>query len=178
MNITQTITLTLAAASALCAVPASAQLAVSFAAVSPVHSGAADQNATFTATFVNHYSYPLYLTTDEFTGPDAPLTVDDSAFLNTFPLAASPHPIAAGDTVTTDLFTVTVPAGTPTGGFDGTFYLFGGRDLTDTTDALSATKFHVDVQAVPEASSVVSLGLLLALGMGGVFAAGRRKKAV
>jgi len=157
------ILLSLAAALTLCAVPASAQLHVTFAPAATVFSRAAGQTETFTATLINNYAFPLYLNGDFFDGPDAPLTVDDTAFQTNVSLT----PIAAGDTLTADLFTVTVPANTPTSSFNGTFYLTGGRGPNDN-GTLSATPFTVSAQPVPEASTAVTLGLLLALSLGAV----------
>lgn len=162
----------LAAALTLCAVPASAQLNVTFAPAATVFSGAADQTATFTATLINNYAFPLYLNGDFFDGPDAPLTVDDTAFQTNVNLT----PIAAGDTLTADLFTVTVPANTPMSSFNGTFYLTGGQSPNDN-DTLSATPFAVSAQAVPEASTAVTLGLLLALSLGAVAWQARKRSA-
>ena len=47
---------------------------------------------------------------------------------------------------------------------------------TITYDVLFNGSLNLDAAPVPEASTTVSLGLLLALGLGGVMAAGRRKK--
>ena len=74
--------------------------------------------------------------------------------------------------------------GTPVGPSNSEGFLsFSGGPLFDSVALTSpnSVAFAVDnlqvdaVPAVPEASTTVSLGLLLALGMGGVAAAGRRK---
>jgi hypothetical protein len=165
--------LALLAALALSAAPAQAQLSVALAPVAPVFTSSADQTITFSATLTNSYSYPLYLNGDFFGPPAAPLSTDDTPFNDTF--VTSGTPLDAKSVTTADLFTVLVPANTPVNGYDGTFYLTGGSDLL-ATQAQSSTPFHVDVQAVPEAATPVSFGLLLALGIGGVVVAGRRRK--
>ena len=74
--------------------------------------------------------------------------------------------------------------GTPVGPSNSEGFLsFSGGPLFDSVVLTSpnSVAFAVDnlqvdaVPAVPEASTIVSLGLLLALGMGGVMKAGRRK---
>jgi hypothetical protein len=163
----------LLSALALSAAPVQAQLKVALSPVAPVFTSNADQTITFSATLTNNYSYPLYLNGDFFGPPAAPLSTDDTPFYNTF--VASGTPLDANSVTTADLFTVLVPANTPVNGYDGTFYLTGGQDLL-ATQTQSFAKFHVDVLAVPEASTTASFGLLLALGIGGVVVAGRRRK--
>ena len=177
INILNTLApLTLLSALALttfAAAPAQAQLTVALSPVAPVFTSSADQTITFSGTLTNSYSYPLYLNGDFFDYPAAPLSVDDTPFFNTF--VGPGTPLAASSMTTTDLFTVLVPANTPVNSYDGTFYLTGGQDLL-ATQALASTPFPVEVQAVPEAATPVSFGLLLALGIGGVLTAGRRRK--
>ena len=165
--------LTMLALMTLAAAPARAQLTVTLAPVAPIFAGSADQTLTFSATLTNNYPYPLYLNGDYFVYPPAPLTVDDTAFYDTFVAPAAP--LAAGSVTTTDLFTVLVPANTPVNGYDGTFYITGGADAL-STQAQSSTPFQIDVQAVPEASTTASFGLLLALGLSGMMVAARKKK--
>lgn len=171
----KTLTAITALALPLLAVSAQAQLAVAFNPVPTVFSGNTDQTFTFTATLKNNYNYPLYLNADFIDPPAAPLTFDDSDFQNTFVNPANPPALIAGGAAITDLLTVTIPANTLSGSYDGTFYLYGGADPL-AGDALASAPIHLDVQAVPEASTTVSLGLLLILGVGGVVIAARKKK--
>ena len=56
--------------------------------------------------------------------------------------------------------------------------LFNAVTLTSpNSTAFAVDNIHVDVLPVPEASTTVSFGLLLALGMGGLVIAARRKRA-
>ena len=128
----------------------------------------------FTGTLTNPTGAVVFLNGDSptFNGPG---TIDDSAFLNNAPLS---------------LTAVTMPGAAYTGGFFdvimtsaaqgtyfGTFEVLGGPTAND--QAVVATEdFSVTVapSPVPEASTTVSLGLLLTLGLGGVVVSARRRK--
>ena len=147
--------------------------------VTPVNSA---QVFTFTGTLTNNTSAALFLNADNFS-LDFPLTLDDTAFQNTFvfPTDASgnllPQPaLAAHSSETMALFSVTVPTGTPAGTYGGTFEIQGGAGTSDF-GLLAAPTFTFSASPVPEASTGVSLGLLLGAGLvGGVVSVRRRKK--
>jgi hypothetical protein len=129
---------------------------------------------TFDGAVTNGDAYQLYLNSDSSgfdtqpINPYPPLTLDDSAFINGFPLSLTPSG-NAGDSYGVSqpqaLFTVTVPAGTPVGSYNGYFTIVGGSDssyIDPITNQLGTAEFTVDVtSAVPEGGAS-SLYLLLA----------------
>jgi hypothetical protein len=130
---------------------------------------------TFDGAVTNGDAYQLYLNSDSSgfdtqpqpTNTYPPLTLDDTYF-NGFPLSLTPSG-NAGDSYGVSqpqaLFTVTVPAGTPVGSYNGYFTIVGGSDssyIDPITNQLGTAEFTVDVtSAVPEGGAS-SLYLLLA----------------
>ena len=141
--------------------PAKAQFTFSFASdTMTVSSGS---TVTFSGTLTNSGTSTIYFNADSLLGLDSSISTDDSAFAFDAPLS-----LAGGDSYMGDMFSVTPASTTPGSTYDGTFSILGGAD-SDASDYLSTTPFHVTVPApIPEASSVISLGLLLILGVGGV----------
>lgn len=93
---------------------------------------------------------------------DSTLAVDETDFLNNFPFTLS-----AGDTLTGDIFTVTLPLGAVSGAiYTGSVSLQGGADGS-AQDILGSADFSVNVLAVsgaqvPEPCSIFLLGTGLA----------------
>ncbi len=146
--------------------------------VTPVNGA---QVFTFTGTLTNNTGTALFLNADNFS-LDFPLILDDTAFQNTFvfPTDTSGNllpqpPLAAGATETAALFSVTVPAGTSAGTYGGTFEIQGGAGASDF-GLLAAPTFTVSAAPVPETSTGVSFGLLLAVGLAGGIIRVRRRK--
>jgi hypothetical protein len=89
----------------------------------------------------------------------------------------APAPGASSTYGPGDLFSVSIDPAAPTGLYSGTFGLYGysSSDLTQTPVELTSADFTLAV--VPEASTTICLGLLLALGLGTmVFQARRRSR--
>jgi hypothetical protein len=110
--------------------------------------------------------------TPTFTAPG--LTLDASPFNSNAPLSLGP--LGSGtDIYTGDFFDVSIGSAALPGTYLGTFEIQGGAD-GNAQDTIATQDFSVTVlpQAVPEASSVTSLGLLLMLGLGGIIVARRR----
>ena len=134
--------------------------------------------ATFSASITNTTTDALYINGDALDPLASGLTADDTSFFNTF-LVGAPVQLGAGQTYSfTDLFTVT-DDGAALDSYTGRFTLYGGTTL-DAQDFSGSQTFTVQtvpdrVQAVPEASTWVSLGLMLMLGTVAVTA--RKKKA-
>ena len=117
----------------------------------------------FTATITNmDPTDTVYLNGDSWTS--GPLVVDDSPFFNNFPWYLTP-----GQSVTAELFTVSVPGTTPYGIYAGSFILLGGDSMSSMDDLASA---NFNVSAVPEPSSVA----LLMIGLAGLAALYYRQK--
>jgi hypothetical protein len=120
----------------------------------PTQSVAPGGTVTFTATVSapNTNGGTIYLNADSVntSSPVDPgdIYVDDTDFLNNFfPLSFDP-----GDSITADLFTVTLPLDAPDGYYySGTFTLQGGVDFF-TADNLGTQNFSVAtlVSAIPE----------------------------
>lgn len=112
--------------------------------------------------------------TPTFNGPG---TIDGNPFLNNAPNTLGPAG-SGSDTYTGSFFDITLdPSATP-GRYLGTFTITGGAD-GNAMDTVATEDFAVIVNPspVPEASTTVSFGLLLALGLGGVVVVARRRKA-
>jgi len=129
----------------------------------------------FTGTLTNPTGAVVFLNGDSptFNGPG---TIDDSAFLNNAPLSLGPAG-GGSDTYTGSFFDITLPSSAAPSTYFGTFTVLGGPTANDLM-TVGTEDFSVMVSpspAVPEASTTVSLGLLLALGLGGLVVAARRK---
>jgi hypothetical protein len=111
---------------------------------------------TFNATVTNTTNAVVFLNGDDFS-LDAPLTLDDSSYLNNFPLS-----LGALGSFTGTLFTVDAPLGTAPGLYAGVFDITGGADGSANAVIASA---NFDVFVTPEPSSILLLGsgLIIAL---------------
>jgi hypothetical protein len=89
---------------------------------------------------------------------------------------SAPFTLTAGQSYSGALFTFDTQPDAPVGDYTGNFAVSYGGQATDQTNP----NFTVTLQsaAVPEASTTVSLGLLLALGLGGMVIARKRTAAV
>ncbi len=111
---------------------------------------------TFNATVTNTTNAAVFLNGDDFS-LQAPLILDDSPYLNNFPLS-----LAALGSFTGTLFTVNVPLGTLPGLYEGVFDITGGADGSANAVIASA---NFDVFVTPEPSSILlsGSGLIIAL---------------
>ena len=114
---------------------------------------------TFDATVNNTDPTDVEYLNGDSTTLAGPLTLDDTPFFTDFPLFLNP-----GDTFTGELFTVSVPSGTGSGLYAGSFEILGGAP-TDFTDVVASADF--DVVVTPEPASFVLLltGLAAVLGV-------------
>ncbi len=142
-----------------------------------VNTAQADQTYTFRGLLTNTFSQPLFFNGD-LLAVDPALLGDDSVFINTFVLPADPagNPLpqpalGAGQSLDVPLFTITLPQDTPLGTYDGTFQVQGGFTASDYGILGTAQAFTVTttpdappLPAVPEATTSVSLGILMTLG--------------
>ena len=134
----------------------------------------------FSAALSNTTASPVFLNGDSltFNGPASGLTLDDSPFLNNAPLSLGAASSSSG-LYSGNLFTVSVGPFAQPGTYFGTFEILGGADANAQNEVAKAD-FSVTVlapAAVPEASTTASFGLLMALGLGGLVVARRRKPA-
>lgn len=121
---------------------------------------------TFAGTITNTTGSSIFITEDIIDPFASGLTTDDTPFADTF-AAGAPVELASFQTYFyTDLFTVSADSGVAPGLYKGEFTVFGGSaPLADDVSGTSDFYVRVPTPAVPEASSVVSFGLLLLGGM-------------
>jgi type 1 fimbria pilin len=143
---------------------------VSFTISSPFQSTGSGGTVTFDATVTNNTNQVIYLNGDTWT-LDAllnPSDLSDADYNIYFPLFLTP-----GESVTNPLFTVTVPPGTLSGIYAGSFEITGGSAGSDQSD-LGSADFNVAVTGtvVPEPPTVV----LLLSGLAGLGRTLRRRR--
>ena len=166
----------LAPALLLCfAAPRAAQAQLTLTLTSAAQTGPASGAFHFAGTLTNSTAAEVFLNGDSptFNGPG---TIDDSAFLNNAPVSLGPAG-GGSDTYTGSFFDIILPSSAAPGTYFGTCTVLGGPTANDLM-TVGTEDFLVTVSpspAVPEASTTVSLGLLLALGLGGLVVAARRK---
>ncbi len=163
---------------ALCAMlltaPA-AQAQLTLTLTPPNQVGAAGSAFTFSGTLANPTASSVFLNGDSLTF-NGPGTTDDSAFFNNAPFSLDP--LGSGtDSYTGSLFTVTLDPAAAPGSYFGTFAVLGGADGS-AMDTVATQDFSVTIPGdapppVPEASTAVSLSLLILLGGAGVWKARR-----
>lgn len=166
----------------LLAAPAHAQLNLSLLPSS--QAGNPGDTLNFTGTLSNPTLDSVFLNGDTptFNGPG---TIDDSPFLFNAPLSLDPLGTTDGngnptgtDTYTGPFFDVKLDPNAAPGTYFGSFVVTGGADGS-AQDTVATQDFSVTVlpaAAVPEASSMISLGVLLALGLGGLAVSAKRRK--
>lgn len=132
-------------------------------------------STTFSAAITNTTADDLYINGDSIDPLGSGLSTDDTPFYNTF--GNTPVLLGAGQVYTlTDLFTVTDTTAA-IGTYQGQYTIYGGADPT-ASDQIGFQTFNVSVplSPVPEASTSVSLAVLLA-GGAAAWAFQRRKSA-
>ncbi len=110
----------------------------------------------FEATVTNSGGAEVFLNGDSFSVAGL-LNLDDTDFLFNFPLS-----LAAGESFTGNLFTLTVPSSAMNSQFDGFFSIVGGAD-GGVQDVLATVNFTVNT--IPEPASVFLVAAAMVAGM-------------
>jgi hypothetical protein len=129
----------------------------------PFQSGLTNDTLDFYATVTNNSdTKTVYLNGDGFS-VDAPLVLDDSAYLSGFPLTLAPDASYTGL-----LFTIYIPSLTTMGLYEGEFEITGGHYNSGEEYTLGSADFDVYVTPEPSSLSLLGMGLLTGLvGLGG-----------
>jgi hypothetical protein len=184
LKLTTRYLLSAAALAALLAAPAArAQMPppLNFTLTPPAQAGPAGSMFTFTGVLSNpSTTNTVFLNGDSptFNGPG---TIDDRPFASV-PLSLAPagSTDANGnptDSYTGPFFSITLDPTALPGTYFGTFTITGGaNDMSQNPVATEDFSVTVPTPAVPEASTTVSFGLLLALGAGSAVVSARRRK--
>lgn len=146
-------------------------------ALTPSQTGMVGDTLTFTGAIANQGNSAVFLNGGGVTFSAPNIMADDSPFFGSAPLSLAPAG-SLGSAYSGPFFTLAIGPAAQPGTYFGTFGIVGGADAL-ASDTLATRNFSVTVSSaptVPEASPAVSLGLMLALGAGGVLAA-RRKSA-
>ncbi|MGI4787845.1 MAG: hypothetical protein ACRYFS_03240 [Janthinobacterium lividum] len=167
-----------AAALLLSGNPAAAQVQIDFQ--QPIQTGPVGSTFQFFGTITNFGSSAVFISGDvppQASTLPSGLTLDDSASGN-IPYMLSGL-TGGNNSYTGELFDVTSAPGTVPSIFVSDFSLTGGTDqINDEFNTLTTQRFGViTTAAVPEASTTVSLGLLLMLGIGGIAFTAHKKAA-
>ena len=119
---------------------------------------------TFSGKISNTSSATIVVNGDSFTGFDPHISTDDSAFFNATSFTLTPgatYPVSGS----ASLFDVTLDSmATPGSTYSETFNILGGANSA-AQELQGNAKFFVTVAAVPETSTTLSFGLLLAGGV-------------
>lgn len=171
---------------ALSSIPAQAQ-SVTVSLDSPFQTVALPVSGTTVVTFsgtITNTSQFTFTNTGSFTG--SPTLQNPFRFLNYDTKYGNlpPVPFGPGASYTGILFAYDITPTTDLGGYTPGAYTINeylaGNNPPNTPDASATEAFNITVTgpaAVPEASTTVSFGLLLALGFGGLVVAAKKKKA-
>lgn len=173
MKILRLLTLGVLIAAALTLVPA-AHAQVTFTLAVPAQFGYPGDTIAYSGTLTNTGTSTVYINNDSpvFNTPPG-VSLDDSPFFSVTPFMLTP-----GNSLTAELFDVSLASDAAPSTYQGTFQILGGVDA-GAADIVASYDFSVQVlpAAVPELSSTVSFGTLLMLGSLGLLVA-KRKKAV
>lgn len=157
-----------------------AQAQVVFQLTPPAQIGNPGDTLHFTGILTNLGASTVYLFGDSATLTGPGLTLDDTPFFLDGPTSLAPMG-EDGDTYQGGFFDVGIDSLTAVPGtYTGTFALTGGADPS-SSDPLASQDFTVIVPGtntapVPEASTLVSLSILLALGLGSLTVRAHRRR--
>jgi hypothetical protein len=141
---------------ALC--PAQAQLLFNLNPAGLI--GAPGGSVTFNATLTNSGTDTIWLNGDSSGVSASGLTIDDTPYLNNFPLF-----LIGGDAATANLFTVNIDPSVAPGNYFGSFTIVGGADAF-AQDILATQNFEVTLPAVSSVPEPDNFPLIIGLGFG------------
>jgi len=144
---------------------------ISIVLAAPYQSALSGDTVSFFATVTDTDgagSAPLYLNGYSQT-LDSPLTLDGTGFWSSFA-----GPLTPGESIYGELFSVLVPAGTPTGPYKGVFVIQGGSDGAAQVNLDSAI-FNIENTSQSVLTPEPSTWLLLATGLVGLAVLSRHR---
>ena len=151
--------------------PLQARAAIVFDLNPPAQTGSPGDTLVFNATLTNTGPSTVYLNGDAFDAPCAGFSVDDSPYVNSFPVS-----LASGQSFTGDLFKVNIGPGVAGGVYTGSFTLIGGAD-GNAQDNLGTDYFDVTVAVNPSLTPEPgTVALLVSGGLTGGASLMRRRR--
>jgi len=142
----------------LLALPVTSHAALLFTLDQSALTGQPGNTLMYTGTLMNTGTNTLFLNSDTFSLAASGLTLDDSPFLNNFPLSLSSGQSASGD-----LFDVSIGSSVPDGFYSGSFTIQGGTQASSFT-SLATQTFSANVASSaasapePEAQTLMLCG--------------------
>lgn len=137
---------------------------ITFTLAQPSQTGAAGTTLNFFGTITNTDISTVFLNSDNFTVPNAVLSLSDAPFF-ALPASLAPSGSVGDSTGLVDIFDVTIAANAAAGTYTGNFFQILGGSTNTSSNLLRTVQFTVTVppaSPVPEPNTLVVLASGLA----------------